>query len=411
MCLRRPIVVAIAAAAVGAPAPAGAATVHVDPGLHGAGHGIYAAGDGEANRVAIEFEGRGRNFTVSDPGATIVAGDGCESIDAHTAHCVAPPREYPGLPPAPEELRWIRKMTVTLGDMDDRFTSSAYVIDGVTVDGGPGDDVLRGRGSVDRLDGAGGRDRLFGGENDDTLIDGDRGSDHLDGGNSHDDFLSYEHRAAGVSVDLGRGRSGEGDALAGLEGVIGGAGDDRIRGTDGEDSIVSGAGDDTIAALGGHDSVAAGDGDDVVAGGDGHDTLDGGRGADRAACGRGRDTVSGTVGREFVGHLCESITVDAELTIPAQPARVSRGAVWLAARCPRADGSTPCRGTFTLRSRGLLGRAEFSLDGPEAVPLQLTRRGRRAIRRPRGVVAHVSFRAAAPNGWSGRAGWAIRLRR
>jgi hypothetical protein len=401
----------LVAAALSAPTAANAATVHVDPGLHGSGHGIYTAGAGEANRVTVEFEGRGRNFTVSDLGATIVAGDGCESIDAHTAHCVAPPREYPGLPPAPEELRWIRMMTVTLGDRDDRFTSSDYVIDAVIAEGGPGDDALRGRGSVDRLDGGGGRDRLFGGENDDTLIDSDRGSDRLDGGDSHDDSVSYEQRAAGVSVDLARGRSGEGDALAGIENVIGGAGNDRIRGTDREDSIFSGAGNDTIAALGGHDSVNAGDGDDVVVGGEGHDALDGGRGADSAACGRGRDTVSGTVGREFVGRLCDWIMVDYELTIAAQPVRVSRRAVGLAGRCPRADGSTPCSGTFTLHSRGLLGRAEFYLDGPEAVRLKLTRLGRRLVRRPRGVLAKVSYRAASPNGWSGQSAWTIRLRR
>jgi hypothetical protein len=406
------------------PSHAKGATVRVEANPDGFSHGIYTAGEREANRLTVTFAGDKGSFTVSDPGATIVAGEHCESIDAHTANCVGPPPTFPAPPPGPNAFHVVARMTVTLGDLPDRFTSSDYVTHHVSADGGPGDDVLVGRGSTDHLDGGEGRDRLFGGESDDRLIDGDRGGarhdDHLDGGDSHGDFVSYAHRARGVSVDLRRGtsgRRGERDSLAGIEGVVGGAGNDRIRGTDAQDTIYGLAGDDTIVVFGGHDVVEAGDGDDAVDGGNGADSIYGDSGVDRASCGGGPDRVFGTVKSERVGRLCETVGVDPELQMRAHPLRVSRGAAWFEARCANADGFDPCSATFKLHTakgrRRSLAAGTFAVSGRRTVRLELTPLGRRLIRRPRGVLAEVSYRAEAERhtGWIPELGWAIRLSR
>jgi hypothetical protein len=417
--------VALAAVAVAPPAPAQAATVHVEGSPGGFSDGFYDAGTGEANRLTVTFEPSKRGFTVSDPGATVVAGDHCESVDAHTARCLGPNPTFPPPPPG-YEFRHVGSMTVTLGDGNDRFTSSDHVTFAVRADGGPGDDILRGLGSVDSFDGGGGRDRLLGGESHDTLIDGDRSGasdgDHLDGGPGEDDTVSYQQRSSGVSVDLRRetgGEAGERDSLAGFERVIGGAGSDRISGTAASESIIGNAGGDAITALRGGDQIVAGEGEDVVNGGAGSDTIDGRSGRDETTCGHGRDTVLGTVQSELVEPRCEYVSIGSWLVLPAHPLRVSRRAAWLGGRCPvdEADGFVPCRGAFKLhqaRGRGrLLAQARFELDRPRPVRLRLTPLGRRLIRRPRGALADVSYRASTdpPYRFPGKADWRIRLRR
>jgi len=85
-----------------------------------------------------------------------------------------------------------------------------------------------------------------------------------------------------ITVDGGAGN----DVLVGSFGddtLSGGAGDDRINGQDGNDLILGGGGDDTVNGNRGNDTEILGAGDDTAlwAPGEGSDVVDGGAGVDR----------------------------------------------------------------------------------------------------------------------------------
>ena len=116
--------------------------------------------------------------------------------------------------------------------------------------GDAGDDELQGGDGADILHGGEGRDRLSGGAGAD-ILDGGEGADHVDGGEGEDviiasldvapdtydggageDLLDLSATRQGVLVDLTTGRAvgvevGD-DAIAGIERIIGGEGDDTF---------------------------------------------------------------------------------------------------------------------------------------------------------------------------------------
>lgn len=203
---------------------------------------------------------------------------------------------------------------------------------------GQGNDQVRGGSGNDRLFGDDGSDSLFGEEGDD-LLDGGIGNDELTGGSGDDvvvagagddviksgfageearngvagpsdgddvysggggfDLLDASTAQQSVTIDLASGMAtGEdigSDRLEGIEGAVGGAGndamtgdtaansldgqcgDDVLTGGDGEDTVVGGAGNDVIVASARPDDSSdcdEDDGDDAYDGGDGFDTLD-----------------------------------------------------------------------------------------------------------------------------------------
>jgi|GEM_PF-2278786 len=131
--------------------------------------------------------------------------------------------------------------------------------------GGDGDDVL---------DGKAGSDVLSGGEGNDTLIGG-KGDDTLSGGIGFD-IVTYNISKA-ITVDLGKFGdqvTGDGkDWLSSIEGVVSGAGNDRISGSDRGNWIQSAGGNDWVDGREGDDTVDGGTGNDTLIGGDGHDTV------------------------------------------------------------------------------------------------------------------------------------------
>lgn len=146
---------------------------------------------------------------------------------------------------------------------------------------GPADWEISGRGGSDSiaLTGGGGVGdavagvTVVGGVGDDTVF-GKAGGSTIDGGEGAD-TMDYA-AAPEVRVDLakGVGKVGGGleDSLAGVEGVVGSPGDDRLLGDAGPNTL------------------AGGDGDDWLEGGKGSDTLNGGQGSDTAdysAAGKG----------------------------------------------------------------------------------------------------------------------------
>src|SRR5581483_3210493 len=109
-------------------------------------------------------------------------------------------------------------------------------------------------------------------------IQGGTGNDTMVGG-SGTNVLDYsDHNAKqGIVFDLGAGTggmTGETDTYTGtITKFCGGAGNDSITGTTGDDIINAGAGNDTVNGLDGNDQIWDGAGNDSVNGGDGNDSL------------------------------------------------------------------------------------------------------------------------------------------
>jgi Ca2+-binding RTX toxin-like protein len=144
--------------------------------------------------------------------------------------------------PGDEELRGGDRRDLIRGEQGDDLLLGRGDTDCLV--GGDGRDELRGRAAADALAGSGGRDLLIGaagrdvmrGDEDDDRLLGGGGRDDLDGGN-RSDHLSGD----GGGDDLYGGRAD--DRLAG------GAGGDRIEGGLGSDVLLGGSGDDLLIAV------------------------------------------------------------------------------------------------------------------------------------------------------------------
>ena len=185
---------------------------------------------------------------------------------------------------------------------------------GGTIFGYAGNDRLFGGAGNDRIDGGFGGDDLFGGGGDDRLIGGP-GSDMLDGGDGFD-YASYVAATAGVLADLvvWTLNSGEsaGDIYANIEGLLGSALGDDLRGTGGNNWIYGGAGADIAYGRGGNDVLLGEGGDDILWGNEGNDELYGGEGLDRLLGSAGADLLNGEGGFDFAHYddATSGITVD-----------------------------------------------------------------------------------------------------
>ena len=417
----------------------------------------YRAAAGETNRVVLEGVDD-LTIRVSDSGAVVTPGDGCRSIDTHTAICSAA-----GLP----GWRGLIAASVETGDMDDIVDSRGP---GLSGNGGPGNDVLQSTShAAGVLNGGGGRDTLLGGANADTLIDGDLSgaadADFLDG-REGSASVSYAGRTAPVLVDLAApepdGERGEGDVLRSVSGVIGGAvadeihgnnspnalsggpGRDRLEGLAGNDTLDGGRGSDRLSGNTGHDLLTGGQDRDKLIGADGHDILDGGPARDQlrggagsdelwsgtASCGRGNDSVSPSA-KDYVARDCEQMhfalptrTADARVVEPEPyPYSVDRRSLAFRVRCPYdvTDGyPNGVALTGQLRIRALDGRllgqvsipaagracarADF-VEDPGALPrvrirVELNSAGRRLLSRRAHIVVAYSGRNVPPEPWS-----------
>jgi serralysin len=259
------LVVSLAAFAVLASPPALGGTASI--GVIGI---TYAAPLGEANRVTVTEVPNG--LRLADAGAEVVAGEGCSSLDAHTALCT-------------DEASPPENLEVRLRDLDDTLVlprdrpSSRILVGFVYM--GYGDDRV-----------VGCRYQLW--------VDASRGADEV--------TLCPVGEAAviegGPGPDLPRGADSTFENLIGGEGndvLVGGAGFDRLQGGPGRDVLLGQKGPDWLQGKAGPDVLRAGRGRDRVSGGPGNDTLrtwdgerdelDGDRGHDRAIW-DGRDLVA-----------------------------------------------------------------------------------------------------------------------
>jgi Ca2+-binding RTX toxin-like protein len=165
-----------------------------------------------------------------------------------------------------------------------------------------------------------GENRLSGGPGDD-LLDGRSAPDVFEGGPGND-TVSYADRTAPVRATIdGVGDDGDASDLeptsrrrdsigTDIENVIGGSGDDVLRGDEdpnelrggaGNDLVNGGAGPDTLFGESGDDTLQGAGGDDSLLGGVGNDGLDGGAGGDRLDGESGDDVLVGGAGPDAIG--------------------------------------------------------------------------------------------------------------
>ncbi|MEH6646863.1 calcium-binding protein [Sulfitobacter sp.] len=97
----------------------------------------------------------------------------------------------------------------------------------------------------------------------------------------------------GAGNDILRGGSGDDDLNGGADNdrVFGGGGDDTLKGDVGEDIVLGGSGDDNIEGGDNNDTLRGDSGDDLIFGGSGNDNLFGGSGNDSMEGGANNDTL------------------------------------------------------------------------------------------------------------------------
>ena len=202
------------------------------------------------------------------------------------------------------------------------FVGTVNLHRGDFIDGGTGNDTVTGGDADDTLTGGAGDDTIAGGGGQDQIILEDGfGTDTIDGGSTgvDEDTLDAGAMTTGVTVtfsgdeagtltdgtntatftDIEAVTTGDGDdTILGAQDNTGltlssGAGNDNVRGGDGDDTIDGGTGNDTLRGDDGNDSVDGGEGDDSLFGGDGDDSLTGGDGDDRLLGQDGADVIDG----------------------------------------------------------------------------------------------------------------------
>ena len=261
---------------------------------------IYAAAAGERNQVTVTFAGAGGgSLVLRDAGAGVQAGVGCTQIDAHAVGCAA------------------ASVVVDAGDGDDAVTLPAgpsggtlLGIGGVGADtmsgggslyGGPGNDVLTGSDSagcsIPRNDDCG--ETLVGGAGDDVLRGGGGGDSLIgDGANTPAD------NRPGIA-EPGRGNDvidgGVGGDTVGYPGRSAGVrvdlADSAPGGSEGERDRVSGV--ENAVGGDGADLLLGNDERNLLRGGGGDDRMDGRGGNDRLEdVGPGADTLRGGAGKD-----------------------------------------------------------------------------------------------------------------
>ncbi len=201
-------------------------------------------------------------------------------------------------------------------------TGAKYGQLGIRLNGGDGDDVLKGGVSAEIINGDAGQDIITAGSGNDTVdggtgadfINGDAGDDSIAGGSENDTInggagndsldggLDNDSLSGGDGNDTAVGGFGN-DTMAGEVGndsLSGGLGSDAMSGGVGNDTVDGGRNDDTISGDGGHDRLLGDHGNDVIGGGSGDDTILGGDGDDTITGGIDNDLISGGDGNDFV---------------------------------------------------------------------------------------------------------------
>lgn len=179
---------------------------------------------------------------------------------------------------------------------------ASALTDGITLQGGAGNDTLTG---------GAGADTILGGDGDDLVVYAGgtlAAADEIDGGSGSDT----------ISFTGSEGTLVLGSAVAGIEAVLTGTSGDT--GIDASASasglwIGGGAGNNTLTGSAHADTIAGGAGDDLLDGGEGNDLLEGGAGGDTLTGGAGDDTLDGGEGFDTADYSAATAGVFANLLL------------------------------------------------------------------------------------------------
>jgi Ca2+-binding RTX toxin-like protein len=252
----------------------------------------------EVNRVSVSYDSGTDHYGVVDSAANLTPSGTCTAVNAHAATC-------PGA--------GIKTISVDTDAQNDSIAMDLATIPSAvtgTLDGGPGDDSISGRGTLtgdsgrDTITGSPLGDNVRGGSGNDT-IDAGAGPDDIQGGSGTDTLIYPASRTSPVNVTVGSGNfndggaedlgsSGRRDTVHGdIETIIGTPLDDLIAGDSSSETLIGGAGNDVLSGNNGSDTLLGYEGDDVLLGGNGHDLLSGWLGADRLFGGPDGDRLKG----------------------------------------------------------------------------------------------------------------------
>jgi Ca2+-binding RTX toxin-like protein len=181
---------------------------------------------------------------------------------------------------------------VTWAATDDNTSMFQSILGGPnTINGGVGNDELRGWGTSDVINGGAGDDTLVGGTGRETLFGG-LGNDSIVGG------AGFNQVNGNQGNDTIVGHSQVGDWLVGGQGndlidASASTGANILNGNLGNDTIIGGAGADSLRGGQGDDVIHAGSGNDWISGDLGNNTIYGGQGMDTFHAGAGHDVIYG----------------------------------------------------------------------------------------------------------------------
>ena len=114
---------------------------------------------------------------------------------------------------------------------------------------------------------------------------------------------------------------GGSDIISGSNGndcLVGGAGNDGIFGSNGDDVILGGEGNDYLDGSNGNDRIFGGEGNDVVDASNGNDYVEGNEGNDSLAGGNGNDILLGGPGNDVARGDLGSDHCEAELRLTCE---------------------------------------------------------------------------------------------
>lgn len=204
---------------------------------------------------------------------------------------------------------------IVIGEFPHDGYSDATITNGFVLSGWAGNDVLSGGSGADQLIGGAGDDWLVGAIDDlvgapaATLVyDGGHGNDTIDFSNVNqnigvDLFVENDRILLGLEMETTGGldrriswSSSHDGALSGVENIIGGSGNDYIRGDWQDNRLEGGAGDDYIEGSAGNDVLIGGAGDDLLSAGWGNNILTGNSGNDVFA-------ITGRVSGQYVHNV------------------------------------------------------------------------------------------------------------
>ena len=288
---------------------------------------VYSADPGEANRMTVSRDGE--RIVFADAGADIRPGSGCTGIEPRRVSCEVAKGEI---------------TSVELGDGDDEATTAGDIVDLtiVALDGGQGDDTLRGTSDPNSLTGGTGQNTLIGGSGTSSIsgvVLRSAGSPlQMPDLAVHRDTISCAARSPSlpyrsIRIDANDAVTGDcgSDVSVYTSSVV------VVRGTDGDDSLNGSYYPTNLYGLGGDDRffgsgtqkarsdggpgndtfdigglLLGGPGDDVLRsrpagslavrqdGGPGDDKLQGQNGGDRLVGGPGTDAIIAKSGNDYV---------------------------------------------------------------------------------------------------------------